>query len=247
MAKKNEVVEKKKQEIAEQTEPARGFEDDSMDQDDLIIPRAKLLQALSPEIQDNVEGCRQGMIINSLTQHELPEIFIPIFVFKNYIRFNPRKKEDANFDPEFEPGAIIWKSNDHKEERIQLETKFGANGEKPLATVFMNFLAKFDGVDMPIIISFSKTSYKAGKNLYSLAKLSGGDMFGKQYKLTSKKETNEISSFFILKTSAFGLVDKDVKQLCLTWWNDYGPKMKEIIVHDEAGDAEVIDGEEKPF
>src|SRR3990167_7619408 len=58
----------------------RGFEG-GVEKEDLIIPRAKLLQAMSPEMQEG--GFTVGEIINSLTKEYLAEEFIPIFMFKN--------------------------------------------------------------------------------------------------------------------------------------------------------------------
>jgi len=49
--------------------------------DELIIPRAKLLQALSPEIVEGMEGLKPGMIISNLTKEALPAKFSPFFFF----------------------------------------------------------------------------------------------------------------------------------------------------------------------
>src|SRR3989338_5856015 len=111
--------------------PQRGFED-GLDKEDLIIPRAKLIQALSPEMTEGLEGVKVGAIINSLTKEVLPQEFIPIFMFKNYIRFNPRSKDDPNFDSEFDPGAVVWESTDPLDPKVKVEAKFGPNGEKPV-------------------------------------------------------------------------------------------------------------------
>src|SRR3990167_3555991 len=86
------------------TSAPRGFES-GVEKEDLIIPRAKLLQAMSPEMQEG--GFRVGQIINSLTKEELNEEFIPIFMFKNWIRFNPRSKTEPNFNSEYEAGGIV--------------------------------------------------------------------------------------------------------------------------------------------
>src|SRR3972149_1970003 len=88
----------------------RGFES-GITQEDLIIPRAKLIQALSPEISEGL-GVKPGDIINSLTKEVLPDEFIPVFMFKNFIRFNPRSKADPSFDPAYEPGAGVWKAKE---------------------------------------------------------------------------------------------------------------------------------------
>lgn len=214
----------------------RGFEA-GVEQDDLIIPRAKLIQALSPEMTEGLPGVRVGSIINSLTKEVLPAEFIPVFSFKNYIRFNPRNKEDAAFDAAFEPGAIIWRSNDALDPRVDKECAFGPNGEKPLATEFMNFFAYFPGVAMPVIVSFSKTSYQAGRQLYSLCKFSGGDMFSRKYSLTGEMESNNIATFAVLKVRAAGMASPDEYKIGEQLWKEYSRKGKDITVHDESGDT----------
>jgi len=248
---KNEMVEKKDGMIMDpNAAPSRGFEEDSFDNDDLIIPRAKLIQALSPEMSDDdLEGIKQGMIINSLSKEQLPDEFIPIFSFKNFIRFNAKTPDAPGYDPEFEPGAIIWKSNDHRDPKVVAECGFGPNGEKPLAVTFMNFFSYFPGVPMPIIVSFSKTSYKAGKQLFSLAKFSGGDMFSRKYKLSSVKETNDIASYFVLKVAGAGLASEDEYTIAERLWQEYSTKKKDIIVHDEEGSVteEAADPNSRPY
>lgn len=255
------VVEKKEKAITQkpvaplavgQKGPQRGFEG-GVDQEDLVIPRAKLIQALSPEMADkNIRkefpDLQIGSIVNSLTKEPLGEEFIPIFMFKNYIRFNPRSKDDANFAENFEPGAIIWRSNDPLDPKVQAETKFGDNGEKPAATTFLNFFCFFPTSPMPIIISFSKTSYKAGKQLLSLAKFGGGDIFSRKYKLTSDMETNDIATFAVLKVQAAGMTEPDQFAFCEKLWNEYANKAKEIRVHDQEKDAtETDNAAERPY
>ena len=51
----------------------RGFEG-GVDREDLTIPRAKLIQALSPELTEGLEGIKVGSIINSLTKEVLPGV-----------------------------------------------------------------------------------------------------------------------------------------------------------------------------
>jgi len=227
----NEVIEKTQTGLVPSTQPQRGFEG-GVDQEDLIIPRAKLIQALSPELAEGVDGIKIGSIINSLTKEVLAQDFIPIFTFKNFIRFNPRSKDDPNFDGDYEPGAVIWKSIDPTDPRVKEQTKFGPNGEKPVATTFINFFSYFPGVSMPIIVSFSKTSYKAGKNLLSLAKFCGGDMFSRKYKLVSQMETNDVATYSVLKVKPVGAVTPEEFQLCERLWNEFSSKVEAIQVHE---------------
>lgn len=212
----------------------RGFES-GITQEDLIIPRAKLIQALSPEITEGL-GVKPGDIINSLTKEVLPDEFIPVFMFKNFIRFNPRSKADPNFDPAYEPGAVIWKSTDPADPKVVAETMFGQNGEKPIATTFLNFFSYFPGVPMPVIVSFSKTSYRAGRQLLSLAKFCGGDMFSRKYRLMSLMETNDIATYAVFKVVPVGSTNPEDYSLCERLWNDFSAKAKDIHVHEETTD-----------
>lgn len=214
--------------------PQRGFEN-GINHEDLIIPRAKLIQALSPEITEGL-GVKPGAIINSLTKEVLPDEFIPVFMFKNFIRFNPRSKADPNFDPAYEPGAVIWKSTDPEDPKVVAETRFGSNGEKPIATTFLNFFSYFPGVPMPVIVSFSKTSYKAGRQLLSLAKFCGGDMFSRKYRLMSQMESNDIATYAVFKVAPVGNVSPEDYSLCERLWNDFSAKAKDIQVHEETTD-----------
>jgi len=219
----------------------RGFES-GVDQQDLIIPRAKLIQALSPEMQEGLPGIKVGAIINSLTKEALPEEFIPIFSFKNYIRFNPRSKDDPNFDSDFEPGAIIWRSADPSDRQVLEQTKFGPNGEKPVATTFLNFFSYFPGVPMPVIVSFAKTSYRTGKQLLSLGRFCGGDMFSRKYRLTSQMESNNIGTYAVLRVTPGGDSAPEEFAVCERLWKDFAAKAKDIQVH-----VEDTTEEERPY
>lgn len=241
----NELSLKGSAALAANTGSQRGFEN-GITQEDLIIPRAKLIQALSPELTEGIEGIRVGSIINSLTKEVLPQEFIPVFMFKNFIRFNPRSKDDPNYDPAFEPGAVIWKSVDPEDPKVVEETKFGPNGEKPSATTFLNFFSYFPGVSMPVIVSFSKTSYKTGKQLLSLAKFCCGDMFSRKYKLTSQMETNDIATYAVFKVASAGLSSPDELKLCEGLWQEFSAKAKNIQVHDEETTDEAVQ-EPRPY
>lgn len=231
--------------VASPAAPKRGLEE-LVDREDLIIPRASLLQSKSPEVEDAVYahlGLKPGMIINSLTKKVLPESFIPIVRFVNWIRFNPRDKKHENFDPSFEPGAIMWMSNDPHDPRVQREGGWGANGEKPLATKFVNFLSYFPGVDMPIIVSFAKTSFAAGKELTSLVKFTPGDTFSRKYKIVSKQEKNDLGSWFEFKIAQLGeeecIPTAEEFALAELWYTEMSKRTQDIKVHDQASvDAE---------
>lgn len=224
-------LEKKEVLLPQTSAKGRGFEH-KVDKSDYIIPRAKLLQDMSPEVKAEGSTLKPGQIINSLTAEVLPVTFVPLFWFPTWIRFNPRNKKDNGFDGNYAPGALIWMSKDPNDPRVLTEGQFGDNGEVPLATKFLNFFSIFLGHAMPIIVSFSKTSYKAGKKLITLASLTGGDMFGKQYNLTSKLAHTDDNEYYILEVMPTGLIADDSKTFRVSESLYENFKEKPIEVHD---------------
>ena len=222
----------------------RGFEGD-FNQGDYMIPKATLIQPTSPELAEGIEGLKSGMVINSLTKEPLSSEFIPITASKNFARFNPRNSAEAGFDPNIAPGAMIWASNDPLDPKVKEQTQFGPNGEKPLATAFINFLSYFPGATMPIILSFSKTSYKAGRNLLSLAKFSGGDMFARKYELKSTMETNAMGTFAVLKVMPIGASSPEEFAICEKLWKDFSGRVRDIQVAEEEVVEDVLTRENK--
>lgn len=226
------VTKKEKTELAKPGQH-RGFEEE-VDRSDLMIPRAKLLQALSPEVSEDGSELRQGQVINSLSKDVLPGIFIPVFKYTNWIRFNPRDNEKPGFDKDFAPGQLIYQTNDPHDPRLETDGRFGEDGTPPLATKFLNFLSWFPGHDMPLLLGFCNTSYKAGKKLFTLSMFSKGDMFAKQYRLTTKKTKNDKGEFFVLDIGTAGATPENELKICEQLYTDLRPKQEDIIVHDEA-------------
>jgi len=220
----------------------RGFEE-PIEREDLIIPRASLLQSKSPEVEESLEKgdgkYKPGMVANSLTKEVLQAEFVPVFKFTNWIRFNSRKKEDSNFDPAFDAGEIIWRSTDPLDPRVIEEAQFGPNGEKPKATKFMNFFCLFSGQQGPVILSFSKTSFKAGKKLISLALRAGGDMFSQKYRLGTKKEEKDSNTYYVLTVEPAGPADEQIYKEAEKLYEQFASKAKDLKVHEEGQGAEV--------
>ena len=209
----------------------RGFEGLKMDKSDLLIPRCKLMQPLSPEVLER--GMAVGSLVNSLLVETLPSRVVPIFCFKSYLRFNSRNASDAGYDSAYEPGALIWRSTDPDDVRVQEETKFGDNGEKPLAMTCLNFFSLFPGVPMPIIVSFSKTSYRAGKQLLSLTRFCGGDMWSRAYQLGSALQKNDQGTYYTFTVATLGASDEAERRQAEAWWEMFSEKAAELRVHEE--------------
>lgn len=218
----------------------RGFEEPT-DQRDILIPRCKLLQAVSMEVQDGLEGCRPGILVNSLTKEVLSDVFIPIFKFSEYMKFNPRKESDEGYDPAYEKGALIWRTTDPNDPRVA-ECEFGADGSKPTAMKLMNFLAYFPGTEMPVVISFNKSSYGAGRKLISLCQFQGGDMFSRKYRLLVKQKEVDGTKFFVLDVANMGKANKEEFSIAETWFSSF---RKQPIDVDTSHESVAAAGEQQ--
>lgn len=227
----NEIAPQQPRAIAQPQ--GRGFEC-PVDKSDIIISRAKLFQGLPAEYEQ-YPNAKPGQVIDSVTSEVLPVEFVPLFFTTNWIRFNPRDKKDENFDPNFEPGEVIWQSADPYDDKVIAEGEWGDDGTPPLATKFMNFFSYFKDQPMPIAISFSKTSYKSGKILLNTAMRFGGDLFGRKYQLATKKMTNDQGSYYIFTTQPIGKVEGDELALCTAMWEKFHSKPVTIHEGDTAG------------
>lgn len=190
----------------------RGFE--RIDMSKVSMPRAKILQATSPELQDEDYDFKMGDVIHGLLMEKLPEKFIPISIWDSRTMFVPRNANDKKrfFDIlGIEPteSMFVCRSLDARvPEKPTLGhancedcpyKNFGWDGNedtKPLCTANINVLALFEGQEMPVVIQFSNTNYKYGKRFRDMALFSGGDLFSRKYKLTTKKEQNDQGVFY---------------------------------------------------
>ena len=175
--------------------------DSNIGNEDLILPRVELLQALSPTV---IAGnAVAGKIVNNITKEEITNpVLVPVFLTKNWIRW--RKREEG--------GGMVWRSNDPTDERVIEESKWGADGAKPLATAYLNFLCMLEGEDLPIIVSFANTNYKTGRKWLTLTKMSMGHLWDSQYKLTSHSVTNNKGTFYVFDVARVGPATSEQKE-----------------------------------
>lgn len=164
-----------------------GFEDE--DQDDMIIPRVKVVQALSPERKDKIAD--EGDIINTLTKEKLNgKVFIPVYKFGSNILWKDRSEgggiscqaKDGKMGTNSFGDAVMCKVCG----KCEFDNKKTGRDAIPTCTKYINFFGFFEGERMPVILSFAKTNYKEGKKMYSLAKVSMQNMWYNGYRLESK-------------------------------------------------------------
>jgi hypothetical protein len=153
--------------------------------EDMRLPRIALIQAMSPTAQDGTH--KAGELVNSLTQEVLPQplVIVPAFVFKNVIKWKPREQG----------GGIIYRTTNITEE-VKRDLAW-VGDQKPAATAFINAVCLVEGQgDMPLIVSFCNTSYKAGQDLATLTYLKR-PAWRYTYELSAKKVTNTKGTFHV--------------------------------------------------
>jgi hypothetical protein len=181
----------------------RGFE--RIDLREVSMPRVKVMQGLSPELEDEDYDFRPGDIIHGLLMEKLPEKFIPLQVWDSRIMFSPRD----------EGSTILCRADDGKHGFSEGAVKpkpcnicpYGQwdGNNPPACTLTVNVLALFEGYDMPVVIQFANTSWKYGNRFKQMAVFSGGDIFSRKYKLKSKRESNDKGTYYVIQAKPAGL------------------------------------------
>lgn len=170
----------------------------NIDQSDMRLPRIALTQSKSPTVEEGIH--KQGIFINSLTKEEIKDaVIVPVLVFKSVIRWKPRA----------EGGGIIYKTTNITDD-VKEDLKWRGD-QKPLATAYINAVCLVEGEDMPLIASFSMTSYKAGQDLATLVSLSKS-AWDYKYKLGVKKESKTTGSYFIFTVARGAKTTDEEKQ-----------------------------------
>jgi hypothetical protein len=187
-----------------------GFEDDN--EGDMIIPRIKVVNALSPERKDKLAD--EGDIINSLTVEKLNgKVFIPVFKFNSNIEWKDRA-DGGGIRCHAKDGKRGFESDGTSKMCVQCRRNEFDNSKTgreaiPKCTKYINFFGFIQGERMPIILSFSKTNYNEGRKLYSLARVSMQNMWNHGYTLDSKLMAKGGNEWYNIVIAAAGVTSDE--------------------------------------
>ena len=167
---------------------------------DLKMPRLAILQGLSQLVIDG--KAKMGDLANSLTKEVYGNTveFIPLFMFKSRVQFEVGK-------------GIVMLSRDNKTVTWaidELEQWIGANVEEvpgaswqgktpPSFSEVFNFPCIFPTSlrTFPVALSLMRTGAPAAKELCSLARYAGEDIFARVYTLKTENKKNEKGTFAV--------------------------------------------------
>jgi len=229
-----ELATKETAEVAVPMDAPMGFEDE--DASDMIIPRIKIVQTLSPERKDKVAD--EGDIINSLTKEKLNgKVFIPVFKFNNNIDWKDRA-EGGGMQCIARDGKVGERTDGTKVmcaacKRCEFDNTKQGRDAAPKCTKYINFFGFFAGERMPIILSFAKTSYNEGKKLYSLAKVTMQNMWNYGYALNEKLMSKNGNEWYIITANPSGATSEDDREFGLNLFKMYRETLNSINIDME--------------
>lgn len=204
--------------------------DENIDNSELQIARIGIVQPLSPEVANQVEGWKGGMLYDNVTRSVISSpmkqpwlkyrgiaeeqlrtvdtlIFVPIFKLPTeYVRW-PNKEERAAGQKTFQ-----WKTLDATETRVR-EGMWKPKGTwvgkgSPPVTEHLNIVGAAvnqDGsvISLPIVLSFSRTSYPTGKKFVTFCqnlKLKNLPWWGvPQYLYCDKITNTRNETYYVLR------------------------------------------------
>lgn len=227
------------QRLSTHVEPPMGFEDEF--EGDFIIPRVKVIQALSPERK--AKEADEGDIINSLTKEKLNGlVFIPVFKFNNNIRWKPRADGGGiaciardglcGIPTDGSPNlnCLVCKANEFDNSKTGPESY-------PKCTKYINFFGFFRGMQLPVILSFSKTNFSEGKKMYSLAKVSMQNMWHNGYRLDEKKMVKGGNEWYIVNPSPVGAATQEERDYGLALYQQFRKRDFQFDAEDTQASA----------
>lgn len=246
-ATKEALVAQQQAALATQSEAPMGFEDE--DAGDMIIPRVKVVQTLSPERKD--KQANEGDIINSLTKERLNgKTFIPVFKFNNNIDWKDRA----------DGGGILCIARDGKVgkksdgtqvmcascRRCEFDNTKQGKEALPKCTKYINFFGFFAGERMPIILSFAKTNYNEGKKLYSLAKVTMQNMWNYGYVLNEKLMAKNGNEWYIATATPAGATNEEDRAFALELYKSFRNTIQDVNFDVEDTSSEAATGGATP-
>ena len=223
MTNKNEISDKKNTNIA----VASAFIDDAgsglenIGAEDVTIPRLKILQALSPEVNKHdgkyVEGAASGDIINTVSStlynDDNPLVVLPVAYKRLFLEWTPRES-GGGLVAQHEDPEILSKTTKNDMYQDVLEN---GNYIQTSATHFVLVINKDGGYDTAMI-SMAGTPLKRARTWNSMmasVKMKQGDKvftppsFSHKYTLSCVQESNDRGTWFGWGINASGVITKD--------------------------------------
>lgn len=184
--------------------PAEVFGFEETKAEDIVIPRIKVIQGLSPEVEEKTANI--GDIVNSLTKEILNgKKFIPIKQTYSNICWNPDRKAEQRIICRSADGKIGQGPDGARACATCGKNKFDntkvGKDAQPQCTSYLNYVGFMEDVLAPIVLSFARTNYNEGRKMLSLAKSTMQSIWNYDYQLDSKKVSKNGNSWYNMAVS----------------------------------------------
>lgn len=191
---------------------------EAVTQEDLVLPRLKLLQPLSPEVTEG-KGTA-GDMVNSLDgsiNYGKELIFLPVLFMRSRIRWTPRSETPPPDAPKGmectsadsftarDPKGVTKEGQPTANCKKCVHAAFTEDGQPPKCSLYLSFVSMIDG--NPIVVSMEKTKIPAAKSVITFAQMLGGGnkpLWAGMYKLSTKMITTAKGTFHVYEVSQAG-------------------------------------------
>lgn len=201
---------------------AYGFEEARTE--DVLIPRLKVINALSPERQDGTAD--EGDVINSLTGESVVGMrFIPIKQYYSNIEWNADRNAEnrilcRSFDGRIgigEYGILACEQC----RRNQFDNSKKGKEAQPTCTSYINFLGFMEGNPMPVVLSLARTNFNEGKKLLSIARSMRTSIWNYAYVIKSTLVSKDRNKWYNIQVSMAGETSQDERALAFELFKAY--------------------------
>lgn len=206
--------------------------------EDSILPRVHLFQGTGKEKEMFGKGpasggtWQDGDLIDTLAREKIADKrFVPLFGWNQFIFFI--------LDNKGKPTGQIKYQTRNKAEVPAADLVWGANGEKPGCTKFMNFAVLFPEISYPLVISFKTTSLQAGRSLNALERVRGHKGPG-LYSFDTREKSNTQGKWLTPIIRPMGNPPADLSKLAADMFSTMTPSA--VGVEIDSGLASEDDG-----
>jgi hypothetical protein len=254
---KSEISEKKTTELAV---PSAFMEDansglENITSDDLTIPRLKILQALSPEVNKRdgkyVEGADAGDAINTVTSKlyndENPLVVLPVSYKRLFLEWQPRDS-GGGLVTSHDDQSILSKTTKNDRGQDVLENGNYIQTSANHFVIVLNSDGSFDQAVIPMAGTQLKKSRTWNSVMASL-KLRSGDKvftppsFSHRYSMKTVQESNDRGSWFGWNITNLGPISEE-DMFFYEAAKDFASSVGEVSMSSNSGEAST---EDAPF
>lgn len=233
----------------------------NIDRTDLVIPRIKLIQAISPELQEFDGVAKAGMFWHTIASANLGAemMGVPIIVRKSYVLWAPRNDDrgilaramdgvhwdlpNAEFTvkPKGSPGPVVYNTMGSVAESGLDQFGSGIPGDpqsKPAASLTYNVMWFFPEWPefSPAVIINTRSSIKPMQRLLSKIESKSVAHFVQMYAIGTVQEKGAEGPYFNYSYTGAGFVDADTARVTEELYNQWADK--DWLANEESADVE---------